>query len=221
MQTPHTVFSGSHCLLLPSPAQGPALMLLGPADTLDEALLTHFTSAVLVDEPSRLGGKPFHLYIVQPLRTEAGAATFAETLSADKAPLTGFTWSDPAQQDAQPVHLLTTLWTNLRAWSAADGTSYTYQFVAHATGRGAGSASSTVNCGFTNLAVGEKFLVPFSFPAGAVAQPAALAVSGSSSVSRPYVQSYGPFQLLGVQQQGSPPQVFRSASGETSLVISE
>src|SRR5579885_243481 len=219
MQTPHTVFSGSHCLLLPSPAQGPALMLLGPADTLDEALLTHFTSAVLVDEPPRLGGTPFHLYIVQPLLTVPGSASFADTLSADKAPLTDFTWSDPAQQDTQPVHLLTTLWTNFRAWSAADDTSYTYQFIAHAIGSETGSGGSAVNCGFTNLAPGEKFLVPFAFPLGSVAQPAALAVSGSSSVSQPYVQSYGPFHLLSVRQQVSPLLAFRSTSGGNSLVV--
>lgn len=217
MQTPHTVFGGTHCLLLPAPTQGPALMLLGPGDTLDEALLTRFTSATLVGQSARLGGAPFHLYLVPPLTTTPGSASFADTLSADKGQLTDFTWSDPAQQNAQPVHLLPTLWTNLRSWSAADGTSYTYHLIAHAAGGGAGDRSSSVNCGFTSLTPGEKLLVPFS--AGSLAQPASLVVSGSSSISQPFEQSYGPFRFLSIRQQVSPPLAFRSSSGGSSIVV--
>jgi hypothetical protein len=211
MQTPRTIFNGSHCLLLPSPAQGPALLLLGPADTLDEALLTHVTSAVLLAQPSRLGGMPFHLYLVPPLVAAAGGAVFAGTLRAERGHLASFAWNDPAQPGLSPLHLLTTLWTSMRAWPAVDGTGYTYHFVARPV---AGAGSSSQECGFTALAPGEEFLVPF------VLSTSALAVSGSFSRRFPYEQSYGPFHLLSVRQQVSVPQVFHSTAGGNSILLS-
>lgn len=215
MQTPHTIITGSHCLLLPSAAQGPALMLLGPADTLDEALLTHFASAVLVGAPARLGGAPFHLYLVQPRAATPGAAAFAETLSAEQGPLASFPWSDPGVRGLPPLHLFPTFWTSLRAWAAVDGTGYTYRLVARTPG-----GVSAVACGFSALAVGEAFLVPFVFSASLPAQPAALVVSGSFSRHFPYEQRSGPFQLLSVRQQVSPPLALHSTAGGESVVVS-
>lgn len=217
MQTPRTVFNGSHCLLLPSSVQGPALLLLGPADTLDEALLTHFTSAVLVAKPPRLGGTPFHLYLVPPLVATAGGTAFVGTLGANQGQLASFTWSDPAQPGLSPLRLLTTLWTSLRAWPAVDGTAYTYHFVAHPIG---GAVSSTGECGFTTLAPGEELLVPFALSTSVPSQPVALAVGGSFSRHYPYEQNYGPFHLLSVRQQVSGPQMFRATTGGDSIVVS-
>ncbi|HEY1350200.1 MAG TPA: glycosyltransferase family 39 protein [Ktedonobacteraceae bacterium] len=213
MQTPHTLFSGSHCLLLPSSAQGPALLLLGPADTLDQALLTHIAPAVQIGQPPRLGGAPFHLYLVQPLAADRGVVAFAHTLSAARGQLAGFTWSDPGQGS---MHMLTVLWTSLRAWAAADGTGYTYHFVARAQE----GASSAVACSFSALAPGERLLTPFALSAGFSSQLTALTISGSSSIHYPDEQRYGPFQLLSVRQQISTPQAFRSTTGGESIVVS-
>jgi hypothetical protein len=216
MQTPRTLFNGSHCLLLPSPAQGPALVLLGPADALDQALLTHIAPAVQIAQPPRLGGAPFHLYLVQPLAADSGTVAFANTLSAARGQLAGFTWSDPAEQSPPSLHLLTMLWTSMRAWAAADGTGYTYRFVARAQG----VATSAVDCSFSALAPGEQLLTPFALSAVFSSQRTALTISGSSSIRYPYEQRYGPFQLLSVRQQISPAQVFRSTTGGESIVVS-
>lgn len=216
MQTPRTLFNGTHCLLLPSPVQGPALLLLGPADTLDEALLTHVSGAVLLARPPRLGGAPFHLYLVPPLVEPAGIEAFAGMLQASRGQRASFTWNDPARAGPVPLHLLTTLWTSMRAWPAVDGTGYIYRFVARPVG---GTHSSGGECGFTALAVGEELLVPFVLPASAPGQASALAVSGSFSRRFPSEQSYGPFHLLSVRQQISAPQAFRSTLGGDSLIL--
>src|SRR5260370_18200865 len=67
MQTPATLFDASNCLVLPNPASGPAVLLVGPYDKLSGVLLGRFAVATLIDQPERLGGAPFHLYLLQPI----------------------------------------------------------------------------------------------------------------------------------------------------------
>src|SRR6266852_7689953 len=66
MQTPTTLFDAASCLVLPNPADGPAVLLVGPYDGLTNALLNQFASAMLVDSPVRPGGAPYRLYVVTP-----------------------------------------------------------------------------------------------------------------------------------------------------------
>ncbi len=219
MQTPHTVLSGSHCLLLPDLEQGPAVMLLGPADTLDMALLTHFASVTLVSEPSRLGGPPFHLYIVQPLATTPGSVSFANALAVDKGQPASFNWNDPGQPTSSTEHLLTTLWTNLQQLPEVYSTTYTYRLRANYTGNGTDGQTSAVDCTFTSLAPGEHLLVPFQLPTAATLLPASLAITGSTWIDQPYEKSYGPFHLLSVQQQSSLLATLRSTTGTASLIV--
>ena len=66
MRTPTTLFDASKCLVLPNPAEGPAVFLVGPYDELTNALLNQFAMATLIDQPVRPAGSPFWLYIVTP-----------------------------------------------------------------------------------------------------------------------------------------------------------
>src|SRR5579875_1774208 len=219
MQTPHTVLSGSHCLLLPDPAQGPALMLLGPADTFDTALLTHFASTMLVSEPPRLGGAPFHLYIVQPLTTTPEAASFVNALTLDRGRPASFSWHDPAQQTASTEHFLATSWTNLAQLPAAYGTTYTYHLRATYAGNGTDGQTGAADCAFTSITPGEQLLAAFPLPSGAAALPASLSITGSTWMDQPYEKSFGPFHFLSVETQTSLLETLRSSNGTGQIVV--
>src|SRR5260370_36190325 len=67
MHTPATLFESNSCLVLPSPGEGSAVILPRSTDTLALALLSHFATATLVDEPPVLGSTPFKLSIVTPM----------------------------------------------------------------------------------------------------------------------------------------------------------
>ena len=73
MQTPTTVFDAYRCAVLPSIANGPAVMLVGPYSTFTDALVQHFTQATLMATPKRLSGNPFKLYIVQPMKEQGSS----------------------------------------------------------------------------------------------------------------------------------------------------
>ncbi|HYT33504.1 MAG TPA: glycosyltransferase family 39 protein [Ktedonobacteraceae bacterium] len=66
MHTPATLFVSTSCLVLPSPGEGPAVMLMRSTDTMAPILLHDFATATLVDEPPVLGSTPFKLYILTP-----------------------------------------------------------------------------------------------------------------------------------------------------------
>ena len=61
MQTPTTVFDSNRCAVLPSIANGPAVMLIGPYSPFTEALVQHFASATLIATTKRISGAPFKL----------------------------------------------------------------------------------------------------------------------------------------------------------------
>lgn len=228
MRTPSTIlnlslgnsyYRSADCLVLPDPAQGPAVMLLGPSDTLDAALLTHFASATLVSKPPRLGGPPFRLYIVQPLSAPSTTLSFVNTLALDKGQPMSFSWNDPDNPGQPPLQLVETHWTNLAEHAAAPGVSYFYRFSAHYSGNGANGEIGTADCGFSSLSPGEQVLVPFKLPAGGLAQPSSLAVSGSTWVKKPYELRYGPFQMESFRTQFAELASFQSSSGGGSIVV--
>jgi len=206
--------STPNCLILPSLSQGPAVMLLEPDDPLDIALLTHFTAATLVSESPRLGGQPFRIYIVQPLPTASDSqVSFTHALALSTNNPGTFLGNQPG--------LLETRWTNLQNLPAKYGTTYNYHFVAHTSGNGAGvnGATSTVDCNFTSLAPGEQLLVPFPLPAGNVAQPTSLSISGSTRVTRHITLHYGPLSFESILDQRTVLAPFQSSSGGGNIVV--
>lgn len=215
MQTPATVLNGSNCLVLPALSQGPAVMLLGPADTLDDALLHRFASATLASEPPRLGGAPFHLYIVQPLPvTPDSRESFVHTLTLSTSRPGAFAWND----GGSATHLFETRWTNLKNLPTVDGTLYTYHFDARYAGRGTDGQITSTECSFTSLTPGEQLLVPFQLPAGSTVLPGALSLSGSSWMTQQKELHYGPFNFESIVEQRTTPVLFESASGGNHLV---
>jgi len=204
MKTPVTLVSRSHCLVLPAPSQGPAVVLLGPADPLTDELLHRFGSATLMSAPPRLGGAPFHLYIVHPLVAVPDAGgTFGQTLSMAKDRPGTVAWNNPNHVDQPTVHLFETLWTSLKSWPTEYRTIYTYRFYAQYSGNGTDGQMANTNCNFSHLEPGERFLIPFELPAGSTAWPASLALGGSIWKSQPYILRQGPLSFESIRDQSA------------------
>ncbi len=220
MHTPTTILNSSSCLILPATTQGPAVLLLGPAETLDQALLARFTSAQLISEPPRLGGPPFKLYILYPLPTTPDSqATFTQTLRLNTSRPGTLAWNNPDHPDQPTTHLFETVWTNLKTLPPTTNTLYTYHFVALYSGNGTNGETGKADCGFTSITPGEHIFVPFRLPADSTALPTQLSISGSILTTMPYSPSYGPFTLETSETSKAVLAPLQTTSGHTSLLI--
>jgi hypothetical protein len=186
LHTPTTVFGDNNCLILPQANAGPAIYLIAPyADRVD-AMLHQFASATLVDQPKRLGGNPFKLYIVMP------KAPVASTLPADN-------FTDQLQLLEQNIHLLAgktghlevTRWSIQRDTTMAPRTLYNYRLNITP---GGGTPPVTTTCGATALHKNDQLLVTFQMPArGTLASQQA--VSGVVFDSVPDIYHIGSIQV--------------------------
>lgn len=213
MQTPATLFDASHCLVLPNPAAGPAVLLVGPYDTLTSALLSEFATATLVDQPERLGGAPFHLYIVQPIAGSKPGITneaFVNNLQlldnqAQQLRFDNSTW-------------LATRWSFLRSAAPGYRTTYTYNMRAILNGDGNQGSSVSSQCVSTSMRAGDQLIVAFQQPNGAV-EPASMIVSALSYTTMPLNLLYGPFRLENIRDQRMWPSFLQTSTGTPGLVI--
>ena len=205
MQTSHTLINSnsSHCLLLPDADLGSVVMLFGPTETLDETLLTRFASATLVSKPARLGGSPFHIYIVQPFARTSQANAASDSLVLDRSKPVLLSWQNTDAPKHPAERLLATVWHNQTPRPANVGSWWTYHFVANYTGNGFSNQSNAANCLFTSLSPGEQLLVPFKLPANSSTVPASLAISGTITSNTPYVLNYGPLHFQTLREQSS------------------
>ncbi len=214
MQTPTTLFDASHCLVLPDPAAGPAVLLVGPEDKLTGALLARFAIATLVDQPERLGGAPFHLYIVQPMAGPKPNATnqaFVNNLQLldNQAQLLRFdnaTW-------------LATHWSFIRSAAPNYRTTYTYTMTALLHGNANDTSTISSQCVSTSMRAGDRLIVTFQQPEGALV-PASMTITALSYTTMPLNISFGPFRLENIRDQRTQPSFLHTSAGTPGLTLS-
>lgn len=171
MHTPTTVFSDT-CALLPNLAHGPVVLLVGAHSDLTETLLPDFATASLVATPARLGGPPFHIYI---LSSVSQPLTVQDTLSPDLQLLSTQSFS------FEHAPLLLTRWRFLLSHPSADDTFYSYTMTSMSNIASAASLrqnsgmhsirhakikTRTVKCALTSVQAGDQLLVSLQSPAG-------------------------------------------------------
>jgi 4-amino-4-deoxy-L-arabinose transferase-like glycosyltransferase len=185
MQTPTTLFDATSCLVLPNPADGPAVLLVGPYDGLTNALLNQFASVTLVDSPVRLGGAPYRLYIVTP----------TAVLTSSSSAFTG----DLQLLDTRVQELiygssswLVTRWSLLRSEQPKYRTTYSYAMTAIPGGVGQQSWGS--ECTFTAIRAGDQLLVAFNLSRGG-STVVSVTIKAQSFTTTPNNPYYGPFHL--------------------------
>ena len=149
MHTPATLFESTSCLVLPSPGEGSAVMLTRSTDTLALALLSHFATATLVDEPPVLGSTLFKLYIVtpRPFTQPATRAGFAGQLQLID--------SQVQQLGLRFPPMFISRWTLLHSEQPASRTTYNYVMDLHS----ARSTQST--CLLTSVRAGDQLVATF------------------------------------------------------------
>lgn len=214
IHTPVTLFDSSRCLVLPSPADGPAVLLVGPADTLTNALLHQYASATLIDQPERLGSVPFQLYIVNSLAEfaqVASSSTFVQNLQL---------------LDPQAHHLhfdntswVVTHWGLLRTAGPTFDTTYSYFLTALSGGH---SRQSFLN--FSSLRAGDQLFVAFDLSGvgsthhGTPSMP--LTITGTFHTVIPHILSYGPLQLETFVMHRTPTIALQTLDGKKSILLS-
>lgn len=206
MHTPTTLFDASNCLVLPNPADGPAVLLVGPYDGLTNALLSQFAAATLVDQPARLGGSPFRLYIVTPTAT----ATSSQNMFTGNLQLL----------DTRAEHLnyngaswLVTRWSLLHAEQPSFRTTYSYALKVSLNGN-----SKQSLCTFTAIRAGDQLLVAFGLPRnGSV--PTSVTINAQSFMTIPDNPFYGPLHLEMDGDQSTAWRMLGTMDGRDSITI--
>jgi 4-amino-4-deoxy-L-arabinose transferase-like glycosyltransferase len=214
MQTPTTLFDASRCLVLPDPAAGPAVLLVGPDDRLTGALLGQFAIATLVDQPERLGGAPFHLYIVRPMGVPTPNTTnvaFVNNLllfdnQARQLSFDNSTW-------------LATHWSFIRSAAPDYRTTYTYAMTALLHGNANDTSTISSQCVSTSMRAGDQLIVAFQQPHGKIV-PASVTISAQSYTTMPLNISYGPFRLENIRDQRTQPSFLQTSAGTPGITLS-
>lgn len=207
MRTPTTLFDAASCLVLPNPADGPAVLLVGPYDGLTNALLNQFTSAMLVDSPVRLGGAPYRLYVVTPAAVQP-PSSMAFTGDLQLLDTQGLNYSGSSW--------LVTRWSLLRSEQPRYRTTYNYAMTAIPAGAGQQSRGS--ECTFTAIRAGDQLLVAFSLSRGGSAS-VSVAIKAQSFMTTPDNPYYGPFHLETDGDRRTAPIRLRTVDGSDSIMF--
>jgi len=214
MQTPTTLFDASHCLVLPNPASGPAVLLVGPYDKLSGVLLGRFAVATLIGQPERLGGAPFQLYVLQSMRGPKQASSneaFASNLQLLD--------NRPRELSFDNSTWLTTRWSFIHSALPQYRTTYTYTLRALLHGNGNKGLNVSSQCVFTSMRTGDELLVSFQLPTSAsVAAP--MTISATTYTTMPFDLSYGPFHFENIRDQRTQTVTLQTTAGTSSITLS-
>jgi hypothetical protein len=213
MQTSTTLFDASHCLVLPNPADGPAVLLVGPYDKLTGVLLSHFAITTLVDQPKRLGGVPFQLYIVQPIAPSGFASSnvgFVNNLQLLNNHAQSFNFNSSTW--------LTSSWSFMRFASPKYRTTYTYAMKALFNHSGNHGLSVSSQCISTSMRAGDQLIVSFELPKGA-SVPLTVTISATTCTTMPLDLSYGPIHLENVRDQSTALAALQTGTGTGSITL--
>ena len=209
MQTPTTLFDATNCLVLPNPAAGPAVLLVGPYDGLTNALLSQFASATLVDQPVRPAGAPFRLYIV----TSRPAQPSSQNTFTGNLQLLG---TQAEQMSFNNSPWLVTSWSFMHAEQPSFRTTYSYSMTA--LGDSDSTRSSQSKCTFTATRAGDQLLVAFGLPKGSSASTS-VTIKAHSFTTIPNNPFYGPFHLETDGDQNVGRVVLQTTNGRDSITI--
>ncbi len=204
MQTPTTLFDAARCVVLPNPADGPAVLLAGPYDELANALLSRFASATLVDSPLRLGGPPFRLYIVTPALAQTSfQSAFAGNLQLLQTQILSF----------NDTSWLVTHWSFLHPEQPNFRTTYNYTLTAFLNG-----SSRQSRCIFTAIRSGDQLLAAFNLSKGN-SSPTSVTIKAQFSTTIPNNPYYGPFHLETEGDQSTPGIRLHTVDGSDSITL--
>ncbi|HEY4034342.1 MAG TPA: glycosyltransferase family 39 protein [Ktedonobacteraceae bacterium] len=156
MHTPVTLFD-ANCVPLPSLAEGPAVMLIGPYNywVYDLAMeVATVTLKGMVGKPIASGGSPFGLYIVTPKPEQAIPSTQKLSINHGNDLERGI-----SGQYLNDTDWLVTRWSLTHSASPDYRTTYTYTM--RQVSPLPSSGYTMTQCRFTAMRAGDQVLIPF------------------------------------------------------------
>jgi hypothetical protein len=196
---------------------GPAVLLVGPDAGLTDALLKRFAAATLVNQPKRLGGASFDLYIVKSLPQ-------AETISATTAFVHNLQLIDTRayKLNYNYSNWVVTNWRLLRTEPPRFQTTYSYILTASRNGNAGQSQQSYLN--FSSLRAGDQLLVAFDLPSTGVAKhdtpSTTVRVQAVFFTGYPDILSYGLLRLETFVTLHTPQMLLLTGARKESIALS-
>ncbi len=213
MPTAVTVFDASHCLVLPNPTAGPAVLLVGPSDQLTTTLLKQYATMTLIKQPPRLGGVPFRLYIIQS-RQASSTHTSSQAFMPHLQLL-----DDHAQLlNNNQLPLLATRWQMLYSAQPSYRTTYTYAFTASPNSNGSAALSMQSLCVATSLRAGDQLIVAFSLPQNSTT-PTSLRIAATFYTVQPYTPTIQSLHLETIRDQKTTATPLQTTDGANSILL--
>ena len=191
MHTPSTLFDAASCLILPTPGEGPAVLLVKSSNNMALTLLSRFATTTLIDRPPLLGTSPFQLYIVTPrLQPSSTNSGFIGHLR-------------PAMQ-AQQVTIdnssfLLMSWTMLNNEQPGSFISYTY--ILRAKPNVPDTLDIRSDCLLTSIHAGDQLVTAFRLPKSSRTVPS-FEVTAQFLTVAPHTITMGPLNFEAYNMQG-------------------
>ena len=210
-RTPIMAFDDRHCVVLPSASAGPVILLSQSSDPQVNAILDHYATATLVDQPRRLGSAPFDLFV---LTARPWVAPTAQTFTHDIHLLDQHALQ--VQNKETNDRWLVTHWSAAELRKPATRTFYMIHFNIRPDGKQQGNASIT--CSTTSLWAGDQYFTLQNLgPHEKV--PTFVTVQASSFINYPLTFPLGPLTLSTFIQKNSPQIPLHTADGKTSVTL--
>lgn len=189
VKTPIELENTHNCLILPDPDAGPVVMLTTFSSPIVGAILNTYADVTLVDEPQRLAGSPFKLYILTAKSTPAPvSSTFSQGLQLLSPTARVF------QDVGGGTYSVVTHWRILATHQPALRTTYGYKFQSQPeTGA---SKQNSFSCSPTATWAGDQL---FAFPnpvKNTQAVPSLVTMQVVTYTTQPELFQAGPLTLL-------------------------
>ena len=206
---PASVFFIDQCMLLPSPADGPAILLLSPSIAAGNTRVEAY-GAHLLEQAVPLNSRPFSIYELPSAQKSQPSGTEQNSFMQNLQSL-GAGYQDRTRTD------LFTRWSLLRSYPLTAGTTYSYHFTALPQRNQKQRMEST--CTFATAHMGDQLLPSFAVSAKPPA-PTTLLVRAQFYATTPDWPMLGPFHLETHRLVNSQPLMLHTSSGRDSIDVS-
>lgn len=209
-KTPITAFDDWHCIVLPSASAGPVIFISLPSDPQVNAIIDRYATTTLVDQPRRLGGTPFNLFI---LTAKSEVAPVTQTFKHDIHLL------DQHALDVQDQNTnsrwLVTHWSVIQSKKPATRTFYIVHFNIQLDGKRQ-QGGEPIECSTTSLWAGDQYFTLQSLgPYDKI--PMFVTVQAYAFTSSALTFPLGPLTLSTFVQHNSREIPLQTADGKTSI----
>lgn len=208
IKTPIELNGTWKCFILPDIHAGPVVFLAAPDSALADILLSHYTNATLIEEPQRLGGSPFELYILTARPVPAPIShTFARSLQLLSSKVQLLQSATTNQQ------WLASRWRITETRAPAPRTNYGFDFQVQSKAPG---QSSDLTCTPTaTWADDQLFALQESVKGSAV--PAQIMLQAATFTQQPTLIHIGPLTMTTFNEDITPLQPLLTTDRQKSV----